>query len=372
MATLHRKLRMAAATIDDVVLRAPLHGLCRISSRVRDVRRFDDFVRPSISALLVGANVLELSVQARFTAAVLLHRYYQAIGVPPGATAAVGTACVQDDPALYKEAKYVVGACLLLACKREEEHRRLRDLVNFVGMVDWKVSKEKDDGSNVLLSVDDPSGNVEETGSESKRSHTTVLWRPSPPELDASYWHAKQRLVQTEQRVLQYLAFDISVSRPHRAVLLLLHPTNATGTDVVTGNDLVWQGLARTTPFPGQDSLKHHGLSSQLLQSAMCILNGSVYSSAVLRHAVLPLAVAAITMAASHVMAQSSITTTAVSSQSQHYYGDVSILTVALELIETQWWVPLAPVSLDDAKAAIVSFQSSEQPDKTDPLSPVG
>jgi Cyclin, N-terminal domain len=357
-----------ATTTDDVVLRAPLHGFGS-SSKV-DLRRFDDLVRPSISALLVGANVLQISVQARFTAAVLLHRYYHAIGIPPD-DAASGTVPVDEYRAQHEEEKYVVAACLLLACKREEEHRRLRDLVNIVDMVDWKVLKEKDDGLNVLSANDDPSDDsriVKGTGSESDRSHTTILWRNTPPDLDGAYWNAKQRLVKTEQRVLQYLAFDISVSRPHRAVVLLLQQTRTT-IDFVTGNDLVWQSLARTTTFQGKD-LKD-GLSSRLLQSAMCVLNGLVYSSAVLRHAVLPLAVAAISLAASH-MAQSAITMATASSQSQssqsHHY-DVSTLTAALELIATQWWVSLAPVSLDDAKAALVSFQRV-QPDETDPLSP--
>jgi Cyclin, N-terminal domain len=351
------------ATVGDVVLRSPLHGF---SSSRGDVRRFDDFVRPSISALLVGANVLQISVQARFTAAVLLHRYYHATGMQPplpgsASSAAAGTASVQDDPAHYKEAKYVVAACLLLACKREEEHRRLRDFVNFVEMVDWKVSKEKDDGIDVTSADDDPSG-------KSKRSHTTILWRDTPPDLDASYWNAKQRLVKKEQRVLQYLAFDISVSRPHRAVVLLLSQTN---TDFVTGHDLVWQGLARTTNF--QQKNIPHGSSRQLLQSAMCVLNGSVYSSAVLRHAVLPLAVAAITLAASHVtlsfITMATATSQSQSAQSQLYYDDALTLAAALELISTQWWASLAPISLDEAKAALVSFQRM-QPDEEGLLSP--
>jgi hypothetical protein len=43
-----------------------------------------------------------------------------------------------------------------------------------------------------------------------------------PPDLDDAYWEDKKRIVRTEQIVLRWLEFDITVSRPHRAIVAIL------------------------------------------------------------------------------------------------------------------------------------------------------
>ena len=43
-----------------------------------------------------------------------------------------------------------------------------------------------------------------------------------PPSLDDQYWESKEIIVRAEQTVLRWLGFDVSVSKPHRAVCILL------------------------------------------------------------------------------------------------------------------------------------------------------
>jgi Cyclin, N-terminal domain len=225
---------------DDLALRPPLPFIV-------DVQRHNAFLRPMISSLLVGAHVLQLSLETRFTAAVLLHRYYAATGIS-----------ITDEDDSHEECKYVAAACLFLACKREEEPRRLRDLINFVHMVDWKSSLQPDDA------IAAPT--------------VTVQWNPTPPDLDAGYWKSKDLLVQTEQRVLRLLAFDVAVSHPHRVVALLLNDENGVAGDEST-------------------SVVVDERRSQLLRMALRMLNDTVYSALALQQPVLPLAVAAVALA---------------------------------------------------------------------------
>ena len=43
-----------------------------------------------------------------------------------------------------------------------------------------------------------------------------------PPDLDESYWEAKERIVATEQSILRLIKFDVSViSQPHRILVII-------------------------------------------------------------------------------------------------------------------------------------------------------
>jgi hypothetical protein len=103
-----------------------------------------------------------------------------------------------------------------------------------------------------------------------------VTWDPDPPNLDDSYWKAKERIVDTEQHVLRWLAFDCSVSHPHRAVVLLV--------DRLLGD--------------GQAADWSPARWSQLRREIVCCawqrVNDCVFSASALQHAVMPLAGAAV------------------------------------------------------------------------------
>jgi hypothetical protein len=87
-----------------------------------DARDHDQTLRPLLSSLFVACNVLKASVETRFTCCVLLHRY--------------DAACPVDQH--MDDVQWLVAACLFLACKTEEEPRRLQDVINCANMIQWE------------------------------------------------------------------------------------------------------------------------------------------------------------------------------------------------------------------------------------------
>jgi len=285
----------------DIVLRSPLDPrllLRRGDSRPRSSvirahsghKQHDARLRPKLSALLVGASVLQLQVETIFTAAVLLHRYYAVIhddccedehkSAPAAAASSSQQQQQQQHHATQQQQqqqqkpsehddddwKYVVAVCLFLACKREEEPRRLRDVINVAHMMDCN------------------SNNNSTQQQQQERSIVVVTWNPTPPLLDASYWAAKQRMVQTEQRVLRWLTLDVAVPHPHRAVVhLLLTYLNDGDDDSDDDND--------------NNSQQQQQRFQHLVRASVRRVNDSIYSSAALQQPVLALAVAAVQLA---------------------------------------------------------------------------
>ena len=149
-------------TPHSLTTRPPLGELTLPQQLVKEHNRT---MRPHLNNLLKSSRILNLSVETTFTAAVLLQRYKIAS---------------QEE----NVDAWIIAICLLLACKREEEPRRLRDFIN-----------------------------------------CSYLMQNRPlPDLDDAYWEAKKKIVRTEQNVLRWLEFDIAVSRPHRAIVaFLLH-----------------------------------------------------------------------------------------------------------------------------------------------------
>jgi hypothetical protein len=128
-------------------------------------------LRPLLHQLLQSSRVLKLCVETTFTAAVLLHRFKIA----------------SQETNRHIIDTWIITSCLLLACKREEEPRRLRDFIN-----------------------------------------CAYLMQQRPlPDLDDAYWEDKKKIVRTEQIVLRWLEFDITVSRPHRAIVAILRYLSA-------------------------------------------------------------------------------------------------------------------------------------------------
>jgi hypothetical protein len=132
--------------------------------------------------MYIACHILRLGTEARFSALVFLHRYTRAV--------------TKEGVVGHLDWRWVAAACLFLACKAEEEPRRLRDVINLAHML--LSTEEGDDGKE------------------------TIYLHEEPPHLNEEYWEAKKKIVETEQVVLRWLAFDVSVSHPHRAVFLLL------------------------------------------------------------------------------------------------------------------------------------------------------
>jgi hypothetical protein len=181
---------------------------------------------PFLYRMYVACDALQLSTETRFTAMVLLHRYASAIEnavfnergndgndhvtpEPPAHTTLLP--CDVDWP-------WVGGACIFLACKTEEEPRRLRDIINMIRMVLSSISSiskgEKGNSGEEHVAHDT---------SQNQRTRPTMLpMTTTPPMLNDEYWQSKQRVIESEQAVLRWLGFDCFVSHPHRAILLVM------------------------------------------------------------------------------------------------------------------------------------------------------
>ena len=173
-------------------------------------------IRPLLYRMFVATHVLRLGTEARFTALVLLHRYTMATK--------------HESKERLCESKWVAAACLFLACKAEEEPRRLRDVINLAYMIlsppssSSSRSFEKINNSNPKekqMSNSSSDGPGPSDGVCNERLEILEI-RDIPPNLNEEYWQAKKKIVETEQIVLRWLAFDVSVSHPHRAIRTLI------------------------------------------------------------------------------------------------------------------------------------------------------
>lgn len=158
--------------------------------------------------MYVACHVLRLGTETRFTALVLLHRYAQA----------KQTSTTTED---REDWPWVGGVCLFLACKAEDEPRRLRDIINMAQMVlsppDTTTTPRDDRGDEQVETM------INNTV-DNDRDHfsTIVMDMTRTPPLDGAYWDSKKKAIETEQMVLRWLGFDCSVSYPHRAVFWIL------------------------------------------------------------------------------------------------------------------------------------------------------
>ena len=139
--------------------------------------------------MFIACHILRLGPDTRFTSLVLLHRYVQA--KQDASTNGNSNADNQSE-----DWPWIGAICLFLACKTEDEPRRLRDIINMVHMV--LSDRASRDDSVILLDM------------------------TNTPPLDDAYWESKQKAVETEQMVLRWLGFDSFVSHPHRAVYWIL------------------------------------------------------------------------------------------------------------------------------------------------------
>lgn len=294
-------------------------------------QQHDAFVRPMVSALCIGAHVLQVSVETRFTTAVLLHRYYY-YNYDNDIKNNTNTSTRLDDVNDKEEMKYVVAACLWLAGKREEEPRRVRDLVNFVCMIDWNTTPQPPQTQRSNTNENENNTSKEEDATK----QDVMVWRSHPPPLmsntnndntnDSQYYfnnfsfdRAKDRLIQTEQcDVLPRLSYDVAVSHPHRVVVVLLQSLlleNTTNKTELGGGGRVsleerMPLMLDDDPQQQQQQQYHHSSSAAtaandvdfstwpLLWASFAYLNAAIYSCEALHHGVLPLGVASLVLAA--------------------------------------------------------------------------
>lgn len=237
-------------------------------------------LRSMLCRMYASAEVMQLGSEARFTSLVLFHRYYLASNVIGTLSRKEATATDQKDGSSTHVAVSeqwrehlgtVAASCLFLGCKVEEEHRRIRDVINLSHMFDFAGARG-DTGIDKSATPNGESVNDDQHPSATANDVTIHIHEAnSPPDLDDDYWKAKERIVATEQEVLRMLHFDVSVGHPHRAVLLIL---DGLGIDVTTN-----EGRA-------------------LANKSFVALNDALFYPPALRHGVLPMACGAIRLVA--------------------------------------------------------------------------
>ncbi|CAB9505861.1 Cyclin [Seminavis robusta] len=283
----------------------------------------DEAIRPMICRLLVASHTLRLDVETRFTSIVLFHRYYSAVS---------NTSKQKNDEKDSDENENLAtraAACLFLACKVEEDPRRLRDIISATHMflndpnqptkcsaeaenppeeeickISAKIPQASSSAANEsCFDSDNPLSTsiIKQEPTNSNRFPDTLVLAvmKDPPPLDDKYWKTKATIVQSEQIVLRWLGFDVSVCKPHRAVsVLLAEPTIQ----------------SQALPIPVQGTIapkeEQENVKRQVTTVAWRRLNDALFYAPALRHGTMELACAAIALAAEEVYESLSCTTT--------------------------------------------------------------
>mmetsp|Transcript_53019 Transcript_53019/g.128635 ORF Transcript_53019/g.128635 Transcript_53019/m.128635 type:complete len:402 (+) Transcript_53019:95-1300(+) len=163
------------------------------------------FFHDLLIRLYLACDVLRVSCETRFTALVLLHRYAQ--NYRGGTDKNCGEKYHDNDHDNKDHWRWVAGACLFQACKAEEEHRRLRDIINAV---------------HTVIQINNTNNTTVNNNDNNEKKCIVLSIDMTPPPLDDVYWASKRRLINEEQHVLRWLGFDVLVSHPHRAVLWII------------------------------------------------------------------------------------------------------------------------------------------------------
>lgn len=254
---------------NDIFLRPPL--LLRLPNDGHD-----EAVRPIICRLLVASSTLRLRVETCFSAVVLWHRYI----------VAVSSANDQQTTAPPTDLTWEAAACLFLACKAEEEPRRMRDVINISRMFlqDQQQSIPLSNEQN-QVAASTPESAIIPDGNGAKPPGKSLILHAGqyPPPLDDHYWESKPVIVRAEQKVLRWLGFDVSVSKPHRVVQFLLREPK------------IEEGLLR------RRSVTH----DQIAPIAWRRLNDALFFANALRHSVMALAAASVDLAVEEITTSS-------------------------------------------------------------------
>lgn len=251
----------------------------------------DDIFYLFLVRLYLSCDILRVSCDTRFTALVLMHRYYAQIKKK----SKKGKICIDVENYCEKIGddhwRWTAGACLFLACKAEEEHRRLRDIINIIHMMMMMTTTQN---SNLTKS--------------SNNREVTISVDVNPPPLDDDYWTCKRRLVQEEQRVLRFLQFDVLVSHPHRAVLWILDDQQqalftsdeeANSKSKATATNKKGDGMYddQNQNDESNDESQQPPSHKEIARIAFRRLNDALFSKKALQHPTMVLACAAIELA---------------------------------------------------------------------------
>ena len=331
--------------------------------RQQQQQQHDGRVRPWICGLLVACDVLDVSVETQFTAAALFHRYHHALTSDPSKddftstessaikVAPKGSRLRPSKDSTGFSTKEILAACLYLACKSEEEPRKMRDIINCMHQLSIHGATVQPPGQ-----------------STTKLPLVQLAWDPCPPELplepgssagaassdpsSAPYVTAQCRLVAAEQHVLRWIAFDCTVSHPHRAVVLLCRAL-ARSSGAVT----------EAEPVQGGDigAVDEGATFSESLQrAAWRRVNAAVFSVACLSHKVWPLACAALDLELDLHRQRQGLDTLSHTSSQPECLTSVSgraamssIPRLSLPVEPSAWYVPYGvPATEDDVRAA--------------------
>jgi hypothetical protein len=264
---------------DDLSMRAPLSAVLQ--------ENYDQDIRALVCRMFVACNTLRIGVETRSTALVLFHRFHAAISVVDKDDSS--NKCDSNDQYKSIGKRWAAAACIFLACKAEEEPRRLRDIINVSDMILKEPTTEitasnAGDGAAVQKDASDYPNESPQSATASATAGTatkpsdqtlTLQVQSDSRPLDAMYWAAKELIVHAEQVVLRWLGFDVSVSKPHRLVALLVQePPLAELLQI-------WNAV---TP-------------SNLVPVAWRRLNDSVFYAEALQHSALELACASLELA---------------------------------------------------------------------------
>ena len=170
--------------------------------RGKKIRRYCVVESSFLYRMYVACHILRVKTETRFTALVLLHRY--------AFNSSQGNYDNKEEENNDEILPWIGAACLFLACKTEEEPRRLRDVINMARMVLSSSS------STSLSSLSTASSKISE-------GNILFMNLSQPVRLnEKAYWDSKKKVIETEQLVLRWLGYDCSVSHPHRAVYWIL------------------------------------------------------------------------------------------------------------------------------------------------------
>lgn len=250
-----------------------------------------------VCRMFVASDVLQVSPETRFTAIVLLYRYATVATTATKATAHVTTNCTasnnenennkdNDDKTDWP---FVAGACLFLACKAEEEHRRLRDIVNVIFMI-LKTTTPSQSAAAAAKGTNSTAS----SSSNHSNNKIPLFVSSQPPPLDDTYWNAKKRVIESEQTVLRWLGFDCYVSHPHRAIVHILQNDDLSPKD---------DDGSSSSSTSSSSSSSNHPNKRLLINTAFRRINDALfYPKALQQFSVLELACAAIELAVAEEM----------------------------------------------------------------------
>ena len=156
---------------------------------------------PLFCKVYIACQTLHLSTETRFSAMVLLHRYLSHYRFHQSHHEGVSSSSTNDrDNERRQHLGNVAAACMFLACKSNNQSRRIRDVMNACHILQFQHQEPKADADSDAI---------------------TLLVKKHPKPLNDEYWFGKETIVKVEQHVLRMLRFDVTVSQPHRMLVVV-------------------------------------------------------------------------------------------------------------------------------------------------------